>query len=88
MKFLVPDKIEDKFAHKVKSDEKSKNKLLYQTNNFETKEKIKKALSDILKKHRNTKIFLILMGKWFFFGYILFKIIIKVIVIYYIYKKR
>jgi hypothetical protein len=80
--------LEEKVASKVRSDEKSKNKLLYKLNNTETKEKINKALSVILKKHKNTKIYLIIMGKWFFFGFLLFKYIFKGFIIYYIYKKR
>lgn len=85
---IVPDKYEDTIAIKAKSDEKCKNKLLYKSNNIETKEKIKKGLNGILKKHKNTKIFLILMGKWFFFGFVIFKYIIKGFIIYYVYKKR
>lgn len=85
---LVPKKLEDKVANKVKSDERSKNKLLTQFDNVETNEIINKALAHILKKHRNTKIFLILMGKWFFIGYWIIKLIIKVGIIYYVYKKR
>jgi hypothetical protein len=51
------------------------------------KTKIREALNKTLKKHRTTRIFLILMSKWFFIGYLLFKFLIKVMVIYLIYKR-
>jgi hypothetical protein len=83
----VPDRIEDKVATRVKSDEKTKLKLLKSYDNVKSREVIKNSLNKILKQHKDTKIFLILMGKWFFIGFILFKYFIKGIVIYIIYKK-
>lgn len=85
---LVPDIIENKVASKIKSDEKTKTKILLTTDNLKCKQLIKNALNIILKKHKSTKIFLIIMGKWFFFGFLLFKYIIKGIILYIIYKRR
>ncbi len=80
--------IENKVAAKIKSDEKTKLRLLLSSDNLKCKILIKKALNIILKKHKSTKIFLIIMGKWFFIGFLLFKYIIKGIILYIIYKKR
>jgi len=46
------------------------------------------AINSILRTHKNSRMFLILMSKYFFFGFILFKYILKGIIVYYIYKKR
>ena len=57
--------------------------------NFGEKQKhqIEKSIRYILKKHSYSRIFLILMGKTFFVGYILFKALIKILILYYLYKK-
>ncbi len=80
--------VRERILKRANLDERSKNQLLYKLNNSETIARINRAINDILKKHRNTKIFLIFMGKWFFIGFLLFKYIIKGLVLYIIYKKR
>lgn len=49
---------------------------------------IRNSIKRILNKHRNSRVFFIFMSKWFFIGFWLFKLSIKLMVIFYIYKKR
>lgn len=48
---------------------------------------MKQALNRILKKHSYSRVFFIFFSKWFFIGFWLTKFLIKVIVLFYIYKK-
>lgn len=48
---------------------------------------IENQLIRILNKHANSRFYLIFMSKWFFILYIVFKILIKLSIVYYIYKK-
>lgn len=48
---------------------------------------IEKQISRIMKKHTNSRVFLILMSKWFFIAFWFFKLLVKISIIYYFYKK-
>lgn len=78
--------MEDKLYEKLKLDTKLINEI---SSNFRIEhiKSIHKAMNHILHKQKNSRIFLILMGKWFFFGFLIFKYIIKGLVLYYLYKK-
>lgn len=83
----APDKYEDKIFEKLQIEDKIKINI---ARGFKEKHKtiLHRSLNHILRKHQRTRIFLFLMGKYFFFGYILFKTIIKILIVYYLYKKR
>jgi hypothetical protein len=82
----VHDTIEDKLYEKLKFDSKLINEISEKFKPEHIKS-IQKAINRIHNKQRSSRIFLILMGKWFFFGFLIFKYIIKVSVLYYLYKK-
>jgi hypothetical protein len=78
--------MEQKIFMKYQTEEKM---IEFIAENFGEKQKqqIEKSIRYILKKHSYSRIFLILMGKTFFFGFLIFKYIIKGIILYYLYKK-
>ena len=80
------EKIEDKLYERMNYDAKLKLEMSTQFKNDHIKS-IHRAINHILHKQKNSRIFLILMGKWFFFGFIIFKYIIKGLILYYIYKR-
>jgi len=80
------EKIEDKLYQKLKLDTKLINEISMNFKNDHIKS-FHKAINHILHKQKNSRIFLILMGKWFFFGFLVFKYIIKGLILYYLYKK-
>jgi hypothetical protein len=78
--------VEQKILEKYHTEEKI---IDYLSEEFDEKHKqqIERSIQYILKKHKKSRIFLILMGKWFFFGFLIFKYIIKGFILFYIYKK-
>lgn len=48
---------------------------------------IKNQIKWTLKKHQHSRVFLIFMSKWFFIGFWIIKLSLKVIIVYYMYKK-
>jgi hypothetical protein len=83
---LAPEKFEKKLLQKYQTEEKM---IEFIAENYGEKQKhqIENSIKFILKKHKYSRLFLIVMGKTFFIGYILFKTFIKLCVLYYIYQK-
>ena len=69
---LLEDRIIRRFATKFKNTQK----ILLQG-----------AINSIIRSHKKSRVFLILMSKYFFFGFILFKFLIKASIVYLVYKK-
>ena len=82
----IPEKIEDKLYEKLNLDNKLVSEISLKFSN-EHINSLHKSINHILHKHKKSRIFLIIMGKWFFIGILTFKYIIKGLIFYYIYKK-
>lgn len=80
------EKIEDKLYEKLKLDDKLIADISSKFN-IEHIKLIHKSLNHILLKHKKSRIFLIIMGKYFFIGMLTFKYIIKGLIFYYLFKK-